>query len=192
MRPERRRGYGPRAASYDWAHARVQAIKGFYIHASAYVLVNLALFAINVLVGGMVVLLAAPWLGHRPRVARPGGVRLQRRRTLGPRVGGAQDQGAHGPRPGTLAFIHSSAGETNSQKSMCRSVHRAPVLRRIRPLLTLRAQKADHYMPRARTRMRTDESATLRRDTDTGGGGSRRHGPGSITRGKPCLTWMRI
>ena len=37
---------------YDRAHARVQALKGFYIHASAYVLVNIALFAINVLVGG--------------------------------------------------------------------------------------------------------------------------------------------
>ncbi len=37
---------------YDRAHARVQAIKGFYIHASAYALVNIALFVINVLVGG--------------------------------------------------------------------------------------------------------------------------------------------
>jgi hypothetical protein len=37
---------------YDRAHARVQALKGFYIHASAYVLVNIALFVINVLVGG--------------------------------------------------------------------------------------------------------------------------------------------
>ncbi len=28
---------------YDRARARVQAVKGFYVHASAYVLVNLAL-----------------------------------------------------------------------------------------------------------------------------------------------------
>jgi hypothetical protein len=31
---------------------RVQAVKGFYVHASAYVLVNVALFVINLLVGG--------------------------------------------------------------------------------------------------------------------------------------------
>jgi fatty acid desaturase len=37
---------------YDRAHARVQALKGFYIHASAFVVVNIALFAINVVVGG--------------------------------------------------------------------------------------------------------------------------------------------
>ena len=37
---------------YDRARARVQAIKGFYIHASAYVLVNIVLLVINVLVGG--------------------------------------------------------------------------------------------------------------------------------------------
>ena len=38
--------------SYQRARARVQALKGFYIHATAFVLVNLALFAINVGVGG--------------------------------------------------------------------------------------------------------------------------------------------
>jgi hypothetical protein len=37
---------------YERAQARVQALKGFYIHATAFVLVNLALFAINVGVGG--------------------------------------------------------------------------------------------------------------------------------------------
>ncbi len=37
---------------YDRAHARVQAAKGFYVHATAYVLVNVALFVINLLVGG--------------------------------------------------------------------------------------------------------------------------------------------
>ena len=37
---------------YERAHARVKAIKSFYIHASAYVVVNMALFALNVLVGG--------------------------------------------------------------------------------------------------------------------------------------------
>ncbi len=37
---------------YERARKRVAALKGFYIHATAFVLVNLVLFAINVLVGG--------------------------------------------------------------------------------------------------------------------------------------------
>ncbi len=37
---------------YERARKRVEAIKGFYIHATAFVLVNIALFAINTLVGG--------------------------------------------------------------------------------------------------------------------------------------------
>jgi hypothetical protein len=37
---------------YERAHARVQAIKGFYIHASVFVLVNIGLFVINLLTGG--------------------------------------------------------------------------------------------------------------------------------------------
>ena len=37
---------------YERAHARVQAIKGFYIHASVFVMVNIALFTINALTGG--------------------------------------------------------------------------------------------------------------------------------------------
>jgi hypothetical protein len=37
---------------YERARKRVEALKGFYIHATAFVLVNIALFAINVLVGG--------------------------------------------------------------------------------------------------------------------------------------------
>ncbi len=38
---------------HERARTRVKAIKGFYIHASAFVVVNIALFAINVLVGGV-------------------------------------------------------------------------------------------------------------------------------------------
>ena len=38
---------------YKRAHERVEAIKGFYIHATVYVLVNLGLFAINALSAGM-------------------------------------------------------------------------------------------------------------------------------------------
>jgi len=37
---------------YKRAQERVEAFKGFYIHATAFVLVNIALFAINMLVGG--------------------------------------------------------------------------------------------------------------------------------------------
>ncbi len=37
---------------YQRAHAHVQALKGFYTHAAAYVLVNVALFVINLLTGG--------------------------------------------------------------------------------------------------------------------------------------------
>ena len=37
---------------YQRAHARVQALKGFYTHATAYVVVNIALFIINLVTGG--------------------------------------------------------------------------------------------------------------------------------------------
>jgi hypothetical protein len=37
---------------YDRAHARVQELKGFYTHATAYVLVNIGLFVITLLTGG--------------------------------------------------------------------------------------------------------------------------------------------
>ena len=37
---------------YQRAHARVQALKGFYSHATAYVLVNVALFVLNLVTGG--------------------------------------------------------------------------------------------------------------------------------------------
>jgi 2TM domain-containing protein len=38
---------------YERAYARVQAIKGFYVHAVAFVVVNVALLALNALAGGM-------------------------------------------------------------------------------------------------------------------------------------------
>jgi len=37
---------------YERAHARVQAIRGFYVHASVLVVVNVGLFVINLLTGG--------------------------------------------------------------------------------------------------------------------------------------------
>src|ERR687893_481560 len=37
---------------YERARKRVEALKGFYIHATVFVLVNIALFIINVLTGG--------------------------------------------------------------------------------------------------------------------------------------------
>lgn len=39
--------------SYQRVHERVQALKGFYIHASVFVLVNLGLFVINALTPGI-------------------------------------------------------------------------------------------------------------------------------------------
>src|SRR5919107_2776788 len=45
---------------------------------------------------GMVVLLAAPRLGHRLGSTRPWRLRLRRRRPLGARLGGTQDQGDDG------------------------------------------------------------------------------------------------
>src|ERR687889_380412 len=45
---------------------------------------------------GMVILLAAPWLGHRLGSTRPKRLRLRWGRTLGPRLGGTQDQGDDG------------------------------------------------------------------------------------------------
>jgi hypothetical protein len=38
---------------YERARARVQAIKGFYVHASVFVVVNLGLFVINALTTGL-------------------------------------------------------------------------------------------------------------------------------------------
>ncbi len=38
---------------YERAHTRVRAIKGFYVHAIAFLVVNIALFALNALVGGV-------------------------------------------------------------------------------------------------------------------------------------------
>jgi hypothetical protein len=37
---------------YERAQARVKELKGFYTHATAYVLVNIGLFVINLLTGG--------------------------------------------------------------------------------------------------------------------------------------------
>ncbi len=38
---------------YERARARVQAIKGFYVHASVFVMVNIGLFVINALTSGL-------------------------------------------------------------------------------------------------------------------------------------------
>jgi hypothetical protein len=74
--------------------------------------------------------------------------------------------------------------------SICRTVYRATVLRRSRPLLTLRAQKADHYMLRVRMKMRSDAYASSRQNTDYAGAGgwSGVWAPGSNIEGPACLT----
>lgn len=56
---------------YERAHARVQAIKGFYIHASAIVVVNIALLASVVVFGSPLTLCSSPtqsrWAPRRSR-----------------------------------------------------------------------------------------------------------------------------
>jgi hypothetical protein len=54
--------------------------------------------------------------------------------------------------------------------SVCRTVHRAPILPQSWPLLTLRAQKADHYMLHVRKEMRSSQYAAPREDADAGEG----------------------
>jgi hypothetical protein len=91
---------------YDRAHARVQTLKGFYIHASAYVLVNIALFVINVLVGG-------GWWFYWPLIGWGIGLGVHALAVFGfsgggpwgPGLGGTQDQRVHGRGPGMIACL---------------------------------------------------------------------------------------
>jgi hypothetical protein len=72
---------------------------------------------------------------------------------------------------------------------MCRTVHRAPVLRRSRPLRTLRTQKADHYMLRARIKMRSGAYVALCQHTLCGTRQGQEEFTGRfITRGTAWLT----
>jgi hypothetical protein len=50
----------------------------------------------------------------------------------------------------------------NSPMSSCRTVHRAPVLRQIRPLLTPKAQTSNHSISRTCLKMRSDQYAAPR------------------------------
>ena len=54
--------------------------------------------------------------------------------------------------------------------SISRIVHKAPLLRQSRPLLTLMVQKADHYMLHIRTEMRSGQYAAPREDADARNG----------------------
>jgi len=58
----------------------------------------------------------------------------------------------------------------NSQKSICRIVHRAPVRRRMRQLLTLRAQTSDHYISCTGIKMRLSQYASSHQDADAAEG----------------------
>jgi hypothetical protein len=64
------------------------------------------------------------------------------------------------------------------------------VLRRIRPLRTLRAQKAELYLLRIRIKMRSSQYAAPPQDADAGAGVSRSSWGRSIIRGKAGLTRM--
>jgi hypothetical protein len=62
--------------------------------------------------------------------------------------------------------------------SRCRNRAYDPILRRSRPLLRLRAQKADHYMLRIRIKRRAGAYLLSRQDTDyAGAGGSQEFRP---------------
>jgi hypothetical protein len=48
------------------------------------------------------------------------------------------------------------------------TVHKIPILRRIRPLRTLKAQTSDHYIWRTSIQMRSGQYAAPPQDTDAG------------------------
>jgi hypothetical protein len=73
------------------------------------------------------------------------------------------------PLPATS--MHPSAWNVVSQKSICRTVHRAPVLRRIRPLLTPKTQTSNQNTSRTGIKRRSGQYAASRQDADTGRGG---------------------
>ena len=88
-------------------------------------------------------------------------------------------------------LIHLSAWKEYSQKSLCRTVHRAPVLRRIRPLLTLKAQNSNYYIWRTGVKMRSGQYTVTSQDADTRGGVAGDSTPGLLQRpGRPRL--MRV
>jgi hypothetical protein len=89
-------------------------------------------------------------------------------------------------RPSLLCITCASAWKEHPQTSICRTVHRGPILRRIRPHLTLRA---DHYISRTGRKMRSAPTRhRVRIPTKRGRGVVRSFGPGSVTRGTDCLT----
>jgi hypothetical protein len=71
---------------------------------------------------------------------------------------------------------------------MSRTVHMAPILRRMRPLLTPKAQNSNHYISRTGSKMRSGQYAASPGRSDARGRVVRRFNPGSITRGSACLT----
>jgi hypothetical protein len=89
-------------------------------------------------------------------------------------------------------LIHLSAWKEYSQESICRTVHRAQVLRRSRPLLTLKAQTSDHYMLRVRIKMRSGQYAAPREDADAGAGGRQEFRGRLIAEGPAVLTLMCV
>jgi hypothetical protein len=53
---------------------------------------------------------------------------------------------------------------------MCRVMHRAPVLRRIQPLRTLRVQNSNHHISRTGIKVCSSQYAATRQDADVGEG----------------------
>ena len=58
----------------------------------------------------------------------------------------------------------------DSHKSVCSTAHGAQVLRRIRPLLTLRVRKADHYISHTGIKMRSGQYVAPREHANRGEG----------------------
>jgi hypothetical protein len=67
-------------------------------------------------------------------------------------------------------LVHPIAWKGYSQKAMCRTVYRAPLLRRILPLRTPRTQNSNHYVSRIGIRTRSGQYAAPPQNADTGEG----------------------
>jgi hypothetical protein len=71
---------------------------------------------------------------------------------------------------GTRRPYSRTSWKVDSQKSKCRTVHRAPILQQIRPLLSLKAQNSNHYIWRTGIKMHSSAIATSRQEVDRGQG----------------------
>ena len=90
---------------YERARARVKALKGFYTHATIYVIVNIFLFLIDLLTGG-------GWWFYWPLLGWGIGLGVHALNVFGfsGRLGRAEDQGVNGQRAVTWSLLSSRFG----------------------------------------------------------------------------------